>query len=693
MKQSTNPLRRLGLGALLLMASLLTTTTLFAEVIVDKSHIQFGATFVGDSKEKTFTVTNDGDTTATVTVATAAGPYAVTDYTGAVTLEAGASETFTIRYAPTVGDIPPLTDMGMVTVSYTTSGDSAKTGSSTIRLRGFAKRDRSGGTNTGGNDSVNISVNEINFGAINEGESITRTFTITTFGEDSTMITVGSLDAPFAVETGGGTFTLDGGVSRTVRLRFAPMSEGMYDDTLMILARSGIGGTDTIHLRVKGTALNVSQQMISINPGSIQFTGVTTGDSEQRAIVIRNTDSTVMLTGMVDTVGLPFRITSGGGAFTLQPGQTHIVTVAFEPTMPGTYLDSVVIHYMPAGGSQITQVVPLTGIAVAANSGNGGDPLVTTTTSIDFGNVIQNSSATRTLFLRNTDSTNAIMVGGNVGGVDQPFQIVQGAGPFLIAPGETLPITVRFTPTTLGLFMDSVVIDYSTIVNGLPVDTARKYIGLSGRGGSSGSINSPIAFSDVQIVFNGGSGILVGDAIVDTLILTNNGSTSTTVGILAPNAPFAIVGGSNGGVIQPGQSLPVIIRFEPMAEGIYNGFVRFVYGPSTNLSTQDILLRGIATVESSVTAGDEAIGMMLGGSTPNPASDRTTIDYALNRNGHVTIAIYNGRGERVATLIDEAVAAGRHTVDVDAASLQSGVYYVTMTADGGTLTRTMTVIR
>ncbi len=71
---------------------------------------------------------------------------------------------------------------------------------------------------------------------------------------------------------------------------------------------------------------------------------------------------------------------------------------------------------------------------------------------------------------------------------------------------------------------------------------------------------------------------------------------------------------------------------------------------------------------------------------PNPFNPSTKIEYTMPRAGHVSIKIYNLKGELVRTLVDASQDAGRHTVVWDGtndhgASVASGVYfYETRTA-------------
>ncbi|HYE95457.1 MAG TPA: hypothetical protein VD962_04565 [Rubricoccaceae bacterium] len=78
---------------------------------------------------------------------------------------------------------------------------------------------------------------------------------------------------------------------------------------------------------------------------------------------------------------------------------------------------------------------------------------------------------------------------------------------------------------------------------------------------------------------------------------------------------------------------------------------------------------------------------------PNPVRDRATVTFRLDRPAHVRLALYDARGRAVAVVLDRAMAAGRHTVPVEAARLAGGTYVVRLMADGRALARPMTVVR
>jgi hypothetical protein len=78
---------------------------------------------------------------------------------------------------------------------------------------------------------------------------------------------------------------------------------------------------------------------------------------------------------------------------------------------------------------------------------------------------------------------------------------------------------------------------------------------------------------------------------------------------------------------------------------------------------------------------------------PNPFNPQTTISYALPREGHVQLQVYNLRGQVVRTLVDATQGAGRHEVLFDGTGLPSGNYFYRLAAGGESATGKMTLVK
>lgn len=78
---------------------------------------------------------------------------------------------------------------------------------------------------------------------------------------------------------------------------------------------------------------------------------------------------------------------------------------------------------------------------------------------------------------------------------------------------------------------------------------------------------------------------------------------------------------------------------------------------------------------------------------PNPFSESTTISYAVQQDGFVTVEVFDILGKKVNTLVSEAKSAGQHTVQFNGGNLPSGTYLYRINAGGKTYTNRMMITK
>ena len=104
----------------------------------------------------------------------------------------------------------------------------------------------------------------------------------------------------------------------------------------------------------------------------------------------------------------------------------------------------------------------------------------------------------------------------------------------------------------------------------------------------------------------------------------------------------------------------------------------------------------IFTVTSTGVAQTEGVPVEFGlnQNYPNPFNPSTVIRFALPKEGDVKLEVFNLLGDRIATLVDERMPTGFHTVRFDATSgIASGVYFYRLTAGGTVFTKRMMLIK
>ncbi|KAA3663387.1 MAG: T9SS C-terminal target domain-containing protein [Calditrichaeota bacterium] len=146
-------------------------------------------------------------------------------------------------------------------------------------------------------------------------------------------------------------------------------------------------------------------------------------------------------------------------------------------------------------------------------------------------------------------------------------------------------------------------------------------------------------------------------------------------------------------------AIPLALAPTPLAlqEGTVFGFdignidddagssTKATYWATTNTIWKDPSLWGTAKLMGPLVSGvDEKIAVELNyelsQNYPNPFNPTTNIAYSIPKDSHVKLTIFNTLGQRVATLVDSRVQAGKHIVRFDAHRLPSGIYFYRLQA-------------
>ena len=78
---------------------------------------------------------------------------------------------------------------------------------------------------------------------------------------------------------------------------------------------------------------------------------------------------------------------------------------------------------------------------------------------------------------------------------------------------------------------------------------------------------------------------------------------------------------------------------------------------------------------------------------PNPVMDLTNISFYLPQDGKVKLSVSNTLGQEVMTLANEVYSKGMHTINMDASSLSTGVYFYKLVANTQSITKQLTLVK
>ncbi len=93
--------------------------------------------------------------------------------------------------------------------------------------------------------------------------------------------------------------------------------------------------------------------------------------------------------------------------------------------------------------------------------------------------------------------------------------------------------------------------------------------------------------------------------------------------------------------------------------------------------------------------GDTPMGLpfVLNQNYPNPFNPSTTISFTLDRDGFVSLNVYDVAGRAVATVLNKSMTAGSYDVGFNASGLSSGVYFYKLRTAEQEMTKKMILLR
>ncbi len=78
---------------------------------------------------------------------------------------------------------------------------------------------------------------------------------------------------------------------------------------------------------------------------------------------------------------------------------------------------------------------------------------------------------------------------------------------------------------------------------------------------------------------------------------------------------------------------------------------------------------------------------------PNPFNPATKIDFSVPMNSNVKLTVYNVLGQQIAVLVNGFLKSGNHSVDFNAAGLNSGLYFYKLESNGVSLVKKMMLVK
>ena len=209
------------------------------------------------------------------------------------------------------------------------------------------------------------------------------------------------------------------------------------------------------------------------------------------------------------------------------------------------------------------------------------------TGTLNYGNVLLNTSADLTVTLTNTGFSDLSIAGASLAGTNaNQFNLVSG-GTGTIPPNTSQSITLRFTPTSVG--NKSAFFILASNAASTP-DT----VTLAGTG-----VEPLVSFSNANLQYGN---VLVNSDADLSVRLTNIGTADLSISnasLVGPNAnQFSIVNIGNSGTLAPNAFLDITLRFSPTSAGNKIGYFVIASNAASTPDTVTLAGTGIAPLVS-----------------------------------------------------------------------------------------------
>jgi hypothetical protein len=345
----------------------------------------------------------------------------------------------------------------------------------------------------------------------------------------------------------------------------------------------------------------------------LPFGSVTQGSSADQTVTVTNDGNADLVISSVaqnDPLGSPFSVqgdTCTGQ--TLAPAASCSITVRFAPVTTGTQSDTFDIGSNDPDEGFVSVSVSGSGTSAPTPDITVTDSVAPTTDlQLPFGSVTEGNSADQTATVTNdgnADLTITSVAQNDPLGVPFSVQSDTCTGQTLV-PAASCSVTVRFAPSTTGVWSDTFEIASSD-----PDENSVTFT-VTGTGDAAPAPDIAVTDSvapttDRQLPFGS---VTEGSSKAETVAVSNNGNADLVIGSVAGSdalsAPFTIEADAcTGQTLAPAAGCSITVRFAPSTTGAWSDSFHIASNdPDSSSVTVNVSGTGAATPVPDITVTD-----------------------------------------------------------------------------------------
>lgn len=310
----------------------------------------------------------------------------------------------------------------------------------------------------------------------------------------------------------------------------------------------------------------LAANQLTCSPSSLNYSHVVVGQSETLLVAVINNGPKEVTISRVSVSNADFKVSNLTLPKALAAGESTVVSLAFAPKQAGS-VNGEVTFTSNASNSTLSLGVEAAGVT--------SNPVTASPASMGFGNVAVGESSTRPVVLTNTRTWSVplgypLITGGE-------FSLAGAKFPLTLAGGQSIKLTVTFTPRAPGLSGGS------AFLNGPPLT-----IPLAGTG--TGLVKPELAITPATLSF---SDAAIGTTKTLTLGLKASGGSVIISSASSSNSQFAVPSGVFPLTIPVGTEVSLNVTFTPKNSGKTSATLSF-HSNAANSSSEDLAGTGTA---------------------------------------------------------------------------------------------------